>query len=72
MNKHKELALCALGNMMGDNTARARAAFRNCTLEQMQEQYGQSGQTRAQILAGYEEHDAKILAAIDWVKAQRG
>lgn len=28
MNEHKELAIRALGNMMGDNTARARAAFR--------------------------------------------
>jgi len=71
MNEHKELAIRALGNMMGDNTARARAVFRNCTPEQMQEQYGQSGQTRAQILAGYEEHDATVLAAINWVKSQR-
>lgn len=71
MNEHQELAIRALGNMIGDNTARARAAFRNRTPEQMQEQYGQSGQTCAQILAGYEEHDAKVQAAIDWVKAQR-
>jgi hypothetical protein len=68
MNEHKELAIRALNNMMGDNTVRARIAFRNCTPEQMQEQYGQSGQTRAQILAGYEEHDVKVQAAIDWVK----
>jgi hypothetical protein len=70
MNEHQELAIRALGNMMGDNTARARAAFRNRTPAQMQEQYGQSGQTCAQILADYEEHDAKVQAAIDWVKAQ--
>ena len=69
-NKHKELAIRALENMMGDDTARARAAFRNLTPEQMQEQYGQSGQTCAQILADYEAHDAKVLAAIDWVKEQ--
>lgn len=71
MNEHQKLAISALGNMMGDNTARARAAFRNFTAEQMQEQYGQSGQTRAQILGDYEKHDAKVQAAIDWVKAQR-
>jgi len=29
MNKYQELAVRALGNMMGDDTARARAAFRN-------------------------------------------
>lgn len=72
MNQHQELAIRALGNMMGDNTARARAAFRNRTPEQMQEEYGQSGQTCAQILADHEAHDAKIQAAIDWVKAQMG
>jgi hypothetical protein len=47
MNQHQELAIRALGNMMGDNTARARAAFRNRTPEQMQEQYGQSAPSRA-------------------------
>lgn len=66
MNQRQELAIRALRNMMGDNTARARAAFRNRTPEQMQEQYGQSGQTCAQILAEYEEHDAEVQAAIDW------
>lgn len=71
MNKHQELAIRALVNLMGDNTARARADFRNCTPEQMLEQYGQSCQTRAQILADYEAHDAEVQAAIDWVKAQR-
>lgn len=72
MNKHQELAIRALRNMLGDNTARAKAAFRNRTPEQMQEQYGQSGRTCAQILADYEAHDAEVQAAIDWVKAQRG
>ena len=72
MNAHKELAIRALERMMGDDTARAKAAYRNCTPEQMQQEYGQSGQTRAQILAGYEEHDDKVQAAINWVKAQGG
>lgn len=71
MNEHQKLAISALSNMMGDNTERARAAFRNLTPEQMQEQHGQSGRTRAQILSEYEEHDAKVQAAIDWVKSQR-
>lgn len=70
MNQHQELAILALGDMKGDNTYRARAAFRNRTPEQMLEQYGHSGQTCAQILADYEAHDAKVQAAIDWVKAQ--
>lgn len=70
MNHHQELAIRALQNMMGDNTALAKAAFRNYTPEQMNRQYGYSEQTCAQILAGYEEFDAKVQAAIDWLKAQ--
>lgn len=70
MNEHKQLALAALGNMMGDDATRARRAFRNRTPEQMQEQYGQSGLTCAQILAEYEAHEAKIRAAIEWVESK--
>lgn len=55
--------------MKGDDTYRARAAFRGYTAEQMKEQYGQSGKTRAQILAEYEAHDAKVDAAIAWVRS---
>jgi len=72
MNEHQALAIRALSNMMGDDSARARAAFRNCTPEEMQQEYGASGKTRAQLLAGYEAHDDKIEKAILWVKAQRG
>lgn len=70
MNEHKELAMRALSAMRGDELPRARAAFRNFTPLQMQEPHGQSGETRAQILADYELHEARIQAAIDWVKAQ--
>lgn len=69
MNHHQQLIISALENMIGDDTHRARARFRNFTLEQMQEQHGESGKTRAQILAEYEAYDAKIRATIDWVKA---
>jgi hypothetical protein len=72
MNGHKELAIRALENMRGDDAARARSEFRGLTTKQMQEQYGQSGKTRAQVLAKYEGHDAEVQAAIDWVKAQKG
>lgn len=70
MNQHQTLAIMALKNMLDDKTARARATFRHYTPEQMQQQYGQSGKTCAQILAGLEAHDAKVQAAIDWVKEQ--
>jgi hypothetical protein len=69
MNTHKELAIQALQNMKGDDSIRARAAFRGKTPEQMNQKYGQSGQTCAQILAGYEAHDAKMDAAIAWVRS---
>lgn len=70
MNAHQELALQALSNLRGDDTARARHEFSRFTPKEMQEQHGQSGKTRAQILAEYEAHDAKVDAAIAWVKAQ--
>ncbi len=71
MNEHQKLAIQALNNMMGDNAARARAAFRNHTPERMQEQFWMSGKTCAQILADYEAHEAKVRAAINWVSKQK-
>ena len=65
----KATLLRALEQHRGDNLYLARAAFRNCTPEQMQQEYGQSGQTRAQILADYEAHEREVDAAVAWVKA---
>lgn len=70
MNRHQELAIGALQNMRGDDTARARAAFRGLSPAGMQEQHGYSGKTRAEILADYEARDAKVDAAIAWVRSQ--
>lgn len=70
MNDHKRLAVQALSNMKGDDTIRARMAFRHCTPQQMEEQHGASGRTRAQVLAEYEASDARINAAITWVNNQ--
>lgn len=67
MNEHKQLAIKALEQMRGDDLYRARAAFRNCTPKEMNAKYGMSDQTRAEILAGYEVHDAKVTAALVWV-----
>jgi hypothetical protein len=33
-------------------------------------EYGESGRTCAEILKGYEEREAEIDAAIEWVKAK--
>ncbi len=66
----KQLAIQALENMRGDDLYRARAAFRRCSPQQMNEQYGESGKTRAQIIAEYEAFESKVNAAIDWVKSK--
>ena len=69
MHECAELAIRALNQMKGDDTARAKAAWWTLTDQQMRERYGASGQTRAEILAEYEARDAKIDAAIEWVKS---
>jgi hypothetical protein len=70
MSDHKRLAVQALQNMRGDDLARARWTFKRYTPAQMQEEYGASGRTCAQVLAEYEASDARIDAAIKWVEAQ--
>lgn len=44
----------------GDDLYRARHAFLGMTEAQLDEQYGQSGQTCREIIAGYEKHNVKI------------
>lgn len=51
--RSKEVILRAMQNAEGDDLERATAAFRGRTPEQMQQQYGQSGSTCAQIIDGY-------------------
>lgn len=47
-----------------DNLCRARAAFRNLPPEVMNQEYGQSGETRSAIVAGYEADVARWKAAL--------
>lgn len=49
----------AVSQAGGDDLERARYAFNGLSPEQMNEQYGHSGQTRREILEGYERHRAK-------------
>lgn len=70
MSEEQELAIRGLENLKGDNLALAKHAFRNCTIDQMNMQYGASGKTRAEILAEYESHEAKVQRAIEWVKSK--
>jgi hypothetical protein len=68
MNNHAQAAVYALECARGDDLWRARRAFANCSQSLMDEPYGESGKTRREILEGYEAHEARINAAIAWVK----
>ena len=56
-----------------DNLYRARAAFKHMTPDDMAQQHGHSGRTRADILRDYEEQEQAWLWALayfnDLVKA---
>jgi hypothetical protein len=65
---HKDLAIRALQAAKGDDLLRARHAFKGFTPEQMEEQHGQSGKTRREILNEYQAHADKHDSAIAWLK----
>ena len=65
---NKKLAIQALHQMRGDDLYRARAAFHGKTQAEMNQQWGQSSKTCAEILAEYEAYDAKVMAAVKWVE----
>ena len=71
MNAHQDLAIRALQDMKGDDLYRAKRAFSGYTPKEMQEQHGQSGQSRQEILDGYAAQNRKVDEAIEWVKAAR-
>ncbi len=64
----KEYVLSVMRNAQGDNLERATNAFRGLSPAQMEEQHGQSGQTRHQILEEYHEQRRLHQAAIDWLR----
>ncbi len=66
-----DFAIKALDQMLGDDHFLAKTAFLGFTPEQMNEQHGQSGKTRSEILKGYEGHAALCAAAISWIKERR-
>ena len=51
-----------------DDLYRAKSAFRGCTKEQMQEQHGNSGQTRQQIVDGYQQQDNELNKMIEYLR----
>lgn len=52
-----------------DDLARATRAFRQFSPDEMQKEHGESGQSRASILAGYEHLAAKWRQALAEVEA---
>lgn len=61
----RETLLRALSQYRGDDLERAQRAFGTTNLD---EQYGQSGRTRRQILAEYQEHADECARARKWVE----
>lgn len=70
-HQHIDLAILAIRNYRGDNLERARAAFRGLSPQQMQAMHGESGITRAELLASYEEHARACEAAIEALRNER-
>jgi len=68
MDEYRQMAIEALKSQKGDDTYRAKLAFRNCTPEQMQQEHGESGESRQTILDRYISTDAKIDEAIKWLE----
>jgi len=69
MNQHKQAAINAIRATLGDDLARAKSVWRNCTPDQMNLPYGQSGKTRAELLAEWQEHADKTAATIKWLES---
>jgi len=53
------MLLSIVDNARGDDLARAEMAFRNLSPEEMQQEYGVSGETCQEILDSYRRSDAR-------------
>lgn len=68
MNQHKSTILLALKKFRGDDLERAQKNFKIMTPEQMQEQHGESGLTRQELLSQCETHTKAVEEATAWVE----
>lgn len=59
---------CIKQKSMCDSLYMAQLQFKNCTPEQMNQEYGESGRTRNEILKEYQDHEKKIEDAIKAIK----
>lgn len=61
--------LSIVASAQGDDLERAENAFRGMTDGQLDGQYGQSGQTRRQILDDYRQRRAEDKELLDFTKS---
>ena len=64
----KDFVVQCIERARGDDLCRARAAFKHFSPDKMEEEHGQSGRTRQQVLDGHIEHNRKCDVAITVVK----
>ena len=64
----KEFIIRCIERARGDDLYRARMSFRGMTAKQMQEQHGNSGRTRQQVLDGHRNRHDDCDAAIALVR----
>lgn len=67
--QHKSFIIQCIERARGDDMHRAERAFRNFTTTQMQEEHGQSGNTRQEVLDSYRHHSLTCDNAIIEVQA---
>jgi hypothetical protein len=71
MNEHQRLAIEGLERMRGDDLVRCKHNFRTIIgTDLMNEEHGRSGQTRQEVMDGYQQHSDSIDAAIKWVESR--
>ena len=70
MSSVKDTIIRALENSRGDNAYSAEQVFRGLSSAEMQQEYGNSGQTRQQILDGYRAHEQDVDAALLYTRGR--
>jgi len=68
MDNIKQFIIQCIEQAKGDDYIRSKLAFSKYTSEEMQQQHGESGFTRQQILDQYKNHVDKCGLAINTVK----
>lgn len=67
--ERKERIIKIVRSSRGDDLERATMAFSQYTPEQLDKEYGQSGQTCRQILESYQREAADTQEMVDWLIA---